>query len=129
MEFSRQEYWNGLPFPSPEDLPDPGIEPSSPTLQADALSSEPPGKPPDACKGLNKEQLKRSLGRACGRLVDRGRGVGEAGPSRPEIKFLFPSSLGRKPHSPEPSDPEHPHQPSAVSSPVLCNGAARVRDS
>ena len=44
MEFSKQEYWNGLPFPSLEDLPDPGIEPSSPTLQADALSSEPPGK-------------------------------------------------------------------------------------
>ena len=39
MEFSRPEYWNGLLFPSPEDLPDPGIEPGSPTLQADALSS------------------------------------------------------------------------------------------
>ena len=37
MEFSRQEYWSGLPFPSPVDLPDPGIEPSSPALQADAL--------------------------------------------------------------------------------------------
>ena len=44
MGFSRQEYWSGLPFPSPEDLPDPGIEPRSPTLQADALPSEPPGK-------------------------------------------------------------------------------------
>ena len=41
--FSRQEYWSGLPFPSPEDLPDPGIEPGSPTLWADALPSEPPG--------------------------------------------------------------------------------------
>ena len=41
MGFSRQEYWSGLPFPSPEDLPDPGIEPRSPTLQADSLSSEP----------------------------------------------------------------------------------------
>ena len=47
MGFSRQEYWSGLPFPSPEDLPDPGIEPRSPTLQADALTSEPPEKPPD----------------------------------------------------------------------------------
>ena len=37
MEFSRQEYWSGLPFPSPGDLPDPGIEPGSPTLQADLL--------------------------------------------------------------------------------------------
>ena len=45
MGFSRQEYWSGLPFPSPVDLPDPGIKPWSPALQADALTSEPPGKP------------------------------------------------------------------------------------
>ena len=45
MEFSRQAYWSGLPFPSPGDLPDPGIKPGSPTFQADALLSEPPGKP------------------------------------------------------------------------------------
>ena len=44
MGFSRQEYWSGLPFLYPGDLPDPGIEPRSPTLQADALTSEPPGK-------------------------------------------------------------------------------------
>ena len=44
MEFSRQEYWSGLPYPSPGDLPNPGIEPGSPTLQADALPSKPPGK-------------------------------------------------------------------------------------
>ena len=44
MEFSRQNYWSGLPFPSPGDLPNPGIEPGSPTLQADALLSKPPGK-------------------------------------------------------------------------------------
>ena len=43
MGFSRQEYWSGLPFPSPGDLPDPGIEHRSPALQADALTSEPPG--------------------------------------------------------------------------------------
>ena len=43
MEFTRQEYWSGLPFPSPGDLPDPGIKPRSPALQADALLSEPPG--------------------------------------------------------------------------------------
>ena len=42
---SRQEYQGGLPFPSPGDLPDPGIEPGSPALQADVLPSEPPGKP------------------------------------------------------------------------------------
>ena len=44
MGFSRQEYWGGLPFPSPGDLPDPGIEPRSPALEADALTSEPPGR-------------------------------------------------------------------------------------
>ena len=45
MGFSRQEYWSGLPFPSPGDLPDPGIELRSPTWQADTLTSEPPEKP------------------------------------------------------------------------------------
>ena len=45
MGFSRQASWSGLPFPSPEDLPDPGMEPGSPALQADVLLSEPPGKP------------------------------------------------------------------------------------
>ena len=44
MEFSRQEYWNVQTFPSPGDLPAPGIEPRSPTLQVDSLPSEPPGK-------------------------------------------------------------------------------------
>ena len=44
MGFSRQEYWSGLPFPSPGDLPNPGIKPRSPALQADALPREPPGK-------------------------------------------------------------------------------------
>ena len=41
MEFSRQEYWNGLPFPTPGDIPNPGMEPRFPTLQADSLPSEP----------------------------------------------------------------------------------------
>ena len=45
MGFSKQEYWSGLPFPSPGDLPDPRIEPGSPTLEADALTSEPSGTP------------------------------------------------------------------------------------
>ena len=45
MGFSRKEYWSGLPLPSPADLPDPGIKPGPPALQADALTSEPPGKP------------------------------------------------------------------------------------
>ena len=42
MRFSRQEHWSGLPFPSPGDVPDPGIEPRYPALQADSLPSEPP---------------------------------------------------------------------------------------
>ena len=45
VRFSRQEYWSGLPFPSPRDLPNPGIKPGSPALKADVLTSEPPGKP------------------------------------------------------------------------------------
>ena len=45
IRFSRQEYWSRLPFPSPGDLPDPGIEPRSPALEADAQTSEPSGKP------------------------------------------------------------------------------------
>ena len=44
MEFSRQEYWTGLPFPSPGDVPDPEIEPRSPTLQVDSLPAKPQGK-------------------------------------------------------------------------------------
>jgi len=44
MELSRQEYWSGLPFPYPGDLPDTGIKPRPPTLPADSLTSEPPGK-------------------------------------------------------------------------------------
>ena len=47
MGFSRQEYWSGLPFPSPGHLPHPGIETGSPALQVDSLPSEPPGKPRD----------------------------------------------------------------------------------
>ena len=45
MEFSRPEYWSGYPFPSPGDLPNPGIEPRSPALQEDSLPAEPPGEP------------------------------------------------------------------------------------
>ena len=56
MGFSRQEYWSALPFPSPGVLPNPGIKPRSPALQADALTSEPPGKPWSKmlCKGKIK---------------------------------------------------------------------------
>ena len=50
MGFSKQEYWSGLPFPSPGDLPDSGTESRSPVLQADSLPSEPLGKPPEVSK-------------------------------------------------------------------------------
>ena len=45
LGFSRKEYWSGLPFPSPGDLPEPGIEPGSPALQTDSFTTEPPGSP------------------------------------------------------------------------------------
>ena len=45
MEFFKQEYWSGLPFPSPDELPNPGMEPWSPAMKVDSLPSEPAGKP------------------------------------------------------------------------------------
>ena len=69
MRFSRQEYWSGLPFPSPGDLPAPGIEPRAPALQADVLTSEPPGKPIYIyvkLLGLNLERMEKVIkGRSC----------------------------------------------------------------
>ena len=64
MWFSRQEYWRGLPFPSPGDLPHPGAEPRSPTLQADALPSEPPGK-----SELTRAMVYEKVGPYASRLV------------------------------------------------------------
>ena len=61
MEFSRQECWNGLPFPSPRNLPYPGIELWSPALQADSLLSEPSGKPKDnTCLYSNQCEINKS---------------------------------------------------------------------
>ena len=53
MGFSRQEYWSGLSFPTPEDLPDPGIKPGSPALQAESLPSKLPGKPFEHAKHVH----------------------------------------------------------------------------
>ena len=62
MGFSRQEYWSGLPFPSPADLPNPGVEPESPALQADSLPSEPPGnKYPNTKLKVKKKNISSSL--------------------------------------------------------------------
>ena len=55
--FSKQECWNGLPFPSPGDLPDPGIESGSPALQADSLQTELPGKHPNGLEWVNLTQM------------------------------------------------------------------------
>ena len=60
MGFSRQEYGGGLPFHSPGDLPDPGIEPTSPALEADTLPLAPPGKPPGSVSSCNFHE--RGLG-------------------------------------------------------------------
>ena len=60
MEFPRQEHWSGLPFPSPGDLPDPGIKSGSPTLWADVLPSEPPGTIKDRNgMDLTEEDIKK----------------------------------------------------------------------
>ena len=64
MGFSRQECWSGLPFPSPGNLPDPGIKSGSPALQADALPSEPTGKPKIEGKGVRKSDGKRQKAEA-----------------------------------------------------------------
>ena len=67
--FPRQEYRSGLPFPSPGDLPNPGIKPGSPALQADALTSEPPGKPsetePILKNNLHDQKRKKSAFKVC----------------------------------------------------------------
>ena len=72
MGFSRQKHWNGLPFPSPGDLPNPGIEPGSPALQADSSPSEPPGKPQWGLFCNNLEGWERAGG---GREIQEGRDI------------------------------------------------------
>ena len=62
MGFSRQEYWSRLPFLSPGDLPNPGIEPRCPTFQADALTSEPPGKPHELYSPWNSPGKNTGMG-------------------------------------------------------------------
>ena len=96
MESSRQEYWSGLPFPSPGDLPNPGIKPGSPALQAEYLLSEPPGKPHIVNKTPLLENMcllfhPSSSGGSCGegqspRQVQYGPGALEAqSPSAPAV--------------------------------------------
>ena len=61
MVFSRQEYWTGLPFPSPGDLPDPGVKHGSPALQADSCPTELPWKPSVKIKTLSYKQGHQKL--------------------------------------------------------------------
>ena len=73
MGFSRQEYWSGLPFPSPGDLPNPVIELRSPTLWADSFPSEPPGKSIPLFKQTNKcyKSLEEFTGQQAGNRRER----------------------------------------------------------
>ena len=79
MGFSRQEYWSGLPFPSPGDLPNPGVKPGSPTLQADSLLSESPAKPGAAEKCLERAYRLRGMD-ASARREWKGVATGVQGP-------------------------------------------------
>ena len=72
MAFSRQEYWSGLPFPSPGDLPDPGIEPGSPAFQEDTLTSEPPGKGTNSIMGFPGSSVGKESACRAGDTRDAG---------------------------------------------------------
>ena len=88
MGFSRQEYWSGLPFPSPGDLPDPGIGPRSPTLQADALTSAPPGKPLNTRIQVLTSKISREERKPGGRK--KGKEAGEGGRKGWPYRCLLP---------------------------------------
>ena len=88
MGVSRQEYWSGWPFPSPGHLPNPGIEPGSPALQADSLASEPPEKPYCMSWVFNK----KNLGMGEGKLE----GVGEGAFSSFWTSYLSHSARGKQ---------------------------------
>ena len=92
MGFSRQEYWNGLQFPSPRDLSDPGIEPRSPVLYADSLPSEPLEKPPNICKSSNipgwQSSIRKKEPLACWSCHQQSQGNGSESPARSTEAWL-----------------------------------------
>ena len=132
MEFSRPEYWSGQPFPSPGDLPDPGIELGSPALQADSLPTEPPGKPdllsrtPQICVhllGEVKGTTRLGEARACGVPWSQG------GDSLPSRALWCCSSLPRHPRLRPGLGPGSPHSSLALAATALwedrsCEGHA-----
>ena len=92
LGFSRQEYWSGLPCPPPGDLPNPGIEPRSPELQADSLLSEPPGNPvkqPNPCATTTKGHVSRAW---APQLLSPCSGTREAGASQLEYSLPTPAT-------------------------------------
>ena len=94
MGFPRQEYWSGLPCPSPGDLPDLGMELGSPALQADSLPSEPPGKPPLLLQ-LEGGSGTDALGVSFRRLGVQAFGTGHPRPEHQhEGAYAFPSKAG-----------------------------------
>ena len=84
MEFSRPGYWSGWPFSSPGDLPNPGIEPRFPAMQADSLPAEPPGKP-------REEGSQIQIGEREGRGLLGGTWRKEEDPPPPSHRCLHPA--------------------------------------
>ena len=88
MEYSRQEFWSGLPFPSPGNIPDPGIKPLSPVLAGGFFTTESPGKPrEDFRKSLFQIKKKKKNKR-----IRRGGGAGRRGGCFQNAKTLSPAS-------------------------------------
>ena len=110
MGFSRQEYWSGLPFPSPGDLPDPGIEPGSPALEAGALTSEPP-ETTQFCKAIQFS----SVAQSCPTLSD------PMNHSTPDLPVHHQPPGFTQTHVHQVSDAIQPSHPLSSSSPPAPN--------
>ena len=110
MQFSSPEYWSGSPFPSPGDLPNPGIKPRSPTLQADLLPAEPQGKPYYAIKPLMNTWEEQQL--VC-------LGAPEKAVERPALPSMNPVKLGGSETAPL-SPPQEGRDGLSFQPPLLC---------
>ena len=93
MGFSRQEYWAGLPCPPPGDLPRPGTEPRSPTLQVDILPSEPPGLPSSEVKVIKSLASKRPQAKECRWPLEAGKSKDMGFPLEPPERATLSSTL------------------------------------